>query len=236
MGPLESFVLRCAGRLSVSLSCFIVMLLLMGVRTLGQITGAALEDAATAGKRGFMVSGTYSTVLPPERPWRDMAAAQTGIKLGLGVSDRVDVKFYYSRWAVRGSEYHRNVFQLITKVTGEQHMLALYLPFGLVHSRYKQAYSEEEIGKIWMITPRMIATLKRKKHFDLCIIPYLEILKEKSCETIITGGMNLGMGIDIIPRKLSFRIEGGVDVLSLLGGYAYGTMGMGLNLFLVEGK
>ena len=232
MCPMKLAPRHCSGQIHTSFSCFLMMILLFGARVLSQVTGVAAEGASTIGKNHLMISGGYSTIIPPGMLWADKVINQPGIKVGLGLSDIVDVKFYYSRWAVRGSEYHQNVFQLITKVTGEQHMLALYLPFGLVHSKYKQAYDEDEIGKVWMIAPRMIATLRRKKHFDFCIIPYLEMLKEKSYKPVITMGVNLGIGLFTLSRRFSFRFEGGIDIRTLAEGYPCGTAGVSLNYII----
>jgi hypothetical protein len=183
-----------------------------------------------------MLSGNYSTILSPRRLRFNGAIDQPGVKLGLGIKERVDIKFYYSRWAIRGSDLQRNVFQLIAKVTDEQHLLALYLPFGLIHSKYKHAYGEFEIGKVWMISPRMITVLIKKGKFELCIIPYIELLKEKSCRPFITGEMNLGAGCIALAEKLVLRLEGGVDFRTLAEGYPCGTAGIGVNYFFRIGK
>jgi hypothetical protein len=233
---LKSISKKPLGHFFAFISWLAMMLILSGPRTVGQVTGVAAEGASTLGKSQFMIGGYYSTIIPPGILWEDHVISQPGIKLGLGISDRVDIKFYYSRWAVRGSDYHQNVFQLLSKISGVKQMVALYLPFGLVHSKYKEAYGEDEIGKIWMITPRLIGTLVRRKHFDLCIVPYLELLKEKSYKPVVTGGINLGMGFFALEKKLSFRFEGGIDIRTLAEGYPCGTAGLGLSYIFGSGE
>jgi hypothetical protein len=236
MCPLKSIILKCPGHNNLPEFCLIVILFLLCFHAFGQVTGVSADGSSTLGKSRFMIGGYYSTIIPPGILWEDYAINQPGLKLGMGIADVVDIKFYYSRWAVRGSDYHQNVFQLITKVTGELHMLSLYLPFGLIHSKYKQAYDEDEIGKIWMIAPRMITTLKRKENFDFCIIPYLELLKEKTYKPVITGGINIGMGFYALAKKLAFRFEGGIDIRTLAEGFPCGTAGLGLSYVFGRGE
>jgi hypothetical protein len=229
MCPLRFNTRKAFSSSFVKLSGLVLLAVQLNFSANGQITGVAAEGASTLGKSRFMIGGYYSTIIPPGLLWEDQVINQPGIKLGLGISDRVDIKFYYSRWAVRESNYHQNIFQLLTKITGPKQMVALYLPFGLVHSKYKEAYREDDIGKIWMITPRVIGTLVRRNHFDLCIIPYLELLKEKSYKPVVTVGINLGMGFITLAKRLIFRFEGGLDIRTLVEGYPCGTAGLGLS-------
>lgn len=229
MCPLKISTTQSGSYLLALISCMLLIISLTGSRTRGQITGVAAEGSSTIGKSRFMISGNYSSILPPGIFWEDHMINQPGLKVGVGISKFVDFKFYFSRWAVRGSDYHRNVFQLISKVTGAHQMVALYIPFGFIYSRYKMDYGEDDIGKLWMVSPRLIGTLVRKDHFDMCLVPYVEILHEKSDSPVVTGGMNIGFGLYTLSKRLSLRLEGGVDIRTLIAGYPCGNVGLGLN-------
>jgi hypothetical protein len=218
--------------------CAMIAVLLFCINSYGQLTGVSTEGSSTLGRKQFQLAVIYSALFPSDGVRMGKAINQVSVKGGIGVLDHLDLKFSYSKWLVIGTDLNQNVFQLVTKFSWDNHLFALYLPVGLICSKFKNVFDSynSEFGKLWIVTPRLIVNLVRKNCFEICLVPYVEIITEKSNNPMVTGGVNMGLGYFLKNRKLAVGLEAGIDLRSLLFWYPWGNAGVTVSYFLGKDK
>jgi hypothetical protein len=194
----------------------------------GQISGVYPEGPASIGKNGFRFSATYSTLLPAEALWLDGPLNRFGFGTGVGVHENIDLTFSYTRWMSKGSAYKQNAFQFAPKFSSKNKRTAFYLPLVMIYAKETNYSGEDYMETLWAVCPKLITTLVKTKGFDFALIPYAEVLFEKEFNPVLTGGLNLGMGVEVVPDMLSFRMEGGLDLRCTFSGAPLGSVGFGL--------
>lgn len=214
----------------------ICMMLFVSSIGSGQISGVYPEGTSSIGRNAFQFSGSYGTIFPRDAFWTEDHINRIGFGAGMGVHETIDLKFSYTRWMVKQSDYNQNAFQLSSKFSSKDQKIAFVLPISMIYSREKGYEGDVYKETIWAVTPRLIFAVVDKKGFDFSILPYTEILFGDDLDAAVTGGLNLGMGFGIIPEMLTFRIEGGIDLRATLSGFPLGTVGFGLYYTIGKGS
>lgn len=213
----------------------IAAVLIFSISSFSQISGVDAEGPRTLGKNRYQLALSYNALFPSDGLWVDRAINRVTLKAGIGLLEHVDLKFSYSKWLIRGSNYDQNVFHLVTKFSGDNEYVAFYLPVGLICSKYRKDVFEDtddEYYKHWVVTPRLIINLFRRDRFDMCLIPYMEIISSKLYGPLVTGGLNIGMGYCFMEPGVSIRVEGGIDLRSVICWFPWGNAGITVSYFL----
>ncbi len=214
----------------------LAFILLLSSQGFGQITGVYPEGPSTIGRNGFQMSAIYSTIIPSEELWLDGQLSRIGFGGGYGANEHIDLKFSYTRWMDGSPDYHLNAFQFAAKFSSKNNRIAFYLPLSLIYSNEEDSYGEDNTEMIWAVAPRLICSIVSVRGFDLSINPYLEILGMEDFGMGFTAGTNLCMGFGIIPDMLTFRIEGGIDLMTALNGFPIASAGFGLYFTIGRGQ
>jgi hypothetical protein len=160
------------------------------------------ESARSLKKNAVEFGGQYGVISESYEGKWDKMCNSFGLKLGLGLSDRVDLKFNYSRMFMKELDIGFNTFSITPKISTNSQKFAFALPFG--------SYFSEVLGPLWFVAPKVILTLPYKKFFEASLAGLGHIIfKKADFDSQFFAGLNFGVAISSDLDKWSFRPEMG---------------------------
>lgn len=184
-----------------------------GLTCLAQFSGTTVEGPRTLGKHGFEVAafgGGFRI-----NCWNQAYLyPRFGLKVGAGITEHFDLKVFYFRHIRSEINDGFNVLQIIPKVSNNKNRFCFYIPVGLFQELIRDENHNEQNWNLYFISPRINGDIVTTRQFDLCLGAYAEIIMSRDEPAIPLFGITAGMGLYSWSRKVFFRTEVGLDLLT----------------------
>jgi len=223
-----------------SIAMISVILLLSSCISMAPVN-STFESAKTLSKGQFELQGHYSKYTYREKSeeagiatTNEASNANVGVRVGYGISDRLDLKLRYERLKPLLQEDKDQVDRInYFSLTPRYNILKDYISGGVELGLYKTTVKDAESGdyseSAFVISPRLAFTYPSTPYFDLTLTSKLDIFTEGSGNYL---GLNLGCGLSSDMNVWSLRPEAGLMFsLDDIGyGVVWKTIGVALIL------